>query len=261
MRVANANIVRAIQLVSTERGRDPRDYALVPFGGAGPLHAAAIAQELGIETICVPPNAGVISAYGLLASDFVKFASRTQKMPMDAGPAEGAEVLRQLRDELLAEFRQMGLDTERLEFTFTADMRFVGQAFELGVELPPDRIDALTVDDFRKGFEEAHYRMFYHGIGANRPIEIVSMRVGATFPAESIPEMQAVGDSDHDPADHPIFDGGAWSPCEHLASGAMKVGLKITKPTIIEGSTATTLIPSGWQAELDGASNLIMKRS
>jgi len=82
--------VRAIQLVSTERGRDPRDYALVPFGGAGPLHAARIAEELGISTIVVPPNAGVISAYGLVASDYTKFDAVTRKMKLDEAAAKEA---------------------------------------------------------------------------------------------------------------------------------------------------------------------------
>ncbi len=261
VRLVNSNIVRAIQLVSTERGRDPRDYVLLPFGGGGPLHAASIAEELGIGTICVPPNAGVISAYGLLASDFVKFASRTQKMAMEVGPSEGADIFRTLRDELLAEFGEMGLPTDSLVFTFTADMRFVGQAFELGVELPAEKLDRLKVEDFRKGFEEAHYRMFYHAAGANRPIEIVSLRVGATFPAESIPDMDESGESDRDPVDHPLFDAGRWADCQHLANGALKPGAKIDRLTIIEGSTATTLVPTGWTAELDSASNLIMKRS
>ncbi|GAB5467507.1 MAG: hydantoinase/oxoprolinase family protein [Rhodospirillales bacterium] len=261
VRLVNSNIVRAIQLVSTERGRDPRDYVLLPFGGGGPLHAAAIAEELGIETICVPPNPGVISAFGLLASDFVKFASRTQKMPMEQGPSEGLAIFQTLREELLAEFREMGLDSDALEFHFTADMRFVGQAFELGVELPAARLEQLTVEDYRKGFEEAHYRVFYHEAGANRPIEIVSLRVGATFPAESIPDMQASGDSARDPVDHPLFDAGRWADCQHLANGALKPGLKIDRLTIVEGSTATTLVPTGWRAELDAAGNLIMKRS
>jgi N-methylhydantoinase A len=261
VKLVNSNIVRAIQLVSTERGRDPRDYTLVPFGGGGPLHAASIAEELGLANICIPPNPGVISAFGLLASDFVKFASRTQKMPMDAGPVEGAAICRELRDELLEEFRRMGLASDRLQFAFTADMRFVGQAFELGVDLPGERLDSLTVDDFRQGFEQAHYRMFYHGVGANRPIEIVSFRVGATYPVEEVPEMHSAGDTQRDPADHPIFDGGDWIDCRHIASGALKRGVKIDRPTIVEGSTATTFVPSGWQAELDDASNLIMKRS
>ena len=261
VRLVNSNIVRAIQLVSTERGRDPRDYVLVPFGGAGPLHAAAIASELGIDSICVPPNAGVISAYGLLASDFVKFASRTHKMPMADGPKEGARLFGALRDELLREFEAMKLDTGRLVFTFTADMRFVGQAFELAVELPAERLDSLTIEDFQSGFEAAHFRMFYHGIGSNRAIEIVSFRVGATYPSHGIPDMHAAAGSGRQPADHPIFDGGGWVACRHLASDFVAAGVPIAGPAIIEGSTATTLIPAGWRAELDAASNLIMKRS
>src|SRR4029079_2161450 len=90
LQLADATIVRAIQLVSTERGRDPRDYALVPFGGAGPLHAARIAEELGISAIVVPPNAGVISAYGLVASDYTKFDAVTRKMKLDDGSATEA---------------------------------------------------------------------------------------------------------------------------------------------------------------------------
>lgn len=261
VRLVNSNIVRAIQLVSTERGRDPRDYTLVPFGGGGPLHAASIAEELGIETICIPPNAGVISAFGLLASDFVKFGSRTQKMPMQDGPVDGAAILEELRDELKGEFMQMGLPSEALEFTYTADMRFVGQAFELGVELPGDQLKSLTVKNFEDGFEQEHFRMFYHGVGSNRPIEIVSFRVGATYPVGDIPELRSTGDAVHSPAEHPVFDGGTWISCQHLASESLKTGEKIDRPTIIEGSTATTFVTSGWQAELDAASNLIMKRS
>ena len=99
LQLADANIVRAIQLVSTERGRDPRDYALVPFGGAGPLHAARIAEELGIATIVVPPNAGVISAYGLVASDYTKFDAVTRKMKLDEAAAKeaGAHLRRDAR--------------------------------------------------------------------------------------------------------------------------------------------------------------------
>ena len=88
VRVAEANIVGAIQLVSTERGRDPRDYVLVPFGGAGPLHAARVAEELGIGTILVPPNAGVLSAFGLLASDYTRYDTQTRKTPLEAGAAD-----------------------------------------------------------------------------------------------------------------------------------------------------------------------------
>ena len=131
--------MRAIQLVSTERGRDPRDYALVPFGGAGPLHAARIAEELGIATIVVPPNAGVISAYGLVASDYTKFDAVTRKMKLDeAAAARGRPACSpRCGRGWRAQFADMKLPGE-LVYTHTLDMRFVGQAFEVGVEIPAD---------------------------------------------------------------------------------------------------------------------------
>src|SRR5215469_8192101 len=83
IRLAVANIVRAVQVVSTERGRDPRDYSLLPFGGAGPLVAAELAEELGVKEILVPPNPGVISAFGLLAADHARIAGVTRRCPLD----------------------------------------------------------------------------------------------------------------------------------------------------------------------------------
>ena len=143
LQLADANIVRAIQLVSTERGRDPRDYALVPFGGAGPLHAARIAEELGISTIVVPPNAGVISAYGLVASDYTKFDAVTRKMKLDEAAAkEAGSIFGEMRARLAAQFADMKLPGDLL-YTHTLDMRFVGQAFEVGVEIPADRLGSL----------------------------------------------------------------------------------------------------------------------
>ncbi len=261
VKLVNANIVRAIQLVTTERGRDPRDYALVPFGGAGPLHAAAIAAELGIETIAVPPNAGVISAYGLLASDYIKFASVTRKMPIEEGPETGQRIFRELRQDLAREFEEMGLGGNGLTFTYTADMRFVGQAFELAVDFPAGRIDQLDRADFLDGFEAAHQRVFYHGIGADRPAEIVSLRVGAAYPVAEMPELRNTASRAHPPATHPIFDGGRWVDCRHLASDGLETGAVLSGPVIVEGSTATTFLPEGWEAGLDSASNFIMRRA
>ena len=150
LQLADANIVRAIQLVSTERGRDPRDYALVPFGGAGPLHAARIAEELGISTIVVPPNAGVISAYGLVASDYTKFDAVTRKMKLDEAAAkEAGKTFAEMRARLAAQFADMKLPGE-LVYTHTLDMRFVGQAFEVGVEIPADQAGLARCDVHRR---------------------------------------------------------------------------------------------------------------
>ena len=133
VQLANANIVRAIQLISTERGHDPRDYVLVPYGGAGPLHAAHIAAELGIDTIVVPPSAGVISAYGLIASDFLQFESLTRRRRSTIEPPTFLrDVFAEMKQRALERAERIGLKG-RLDFDFTADMRFVGQAFEVPV--------------------------------------------------------------------------------------------------------------------------------
>ena len=125
--------MRAIQLISTERGHDPRDYVLVPYGGAGPLHAAKVAEELGIATIVVPPAAGIISAYGLIASDFVLFESMTHRAVADEGAADVLrEVFRVMRGRALERASASGLEG-RLVLSLTAEMRFVGQAFEVPV--------------------------------------------------------------------------------------------------------------------------------
>ena len=261
LQLADANIVRAIQLVSTERGRDPRDYALVPFGGAGPLHAARIAEELGISTIVVPPNAGVISAYGLVASDYTKFDAVTRKMKLDEAAARTAgATFAEMRQRLAAQFTDMKLPGD-LVYTHTLDMRFVGQAFEVGVEIPADRLDRLDAAYLSELFANAHHRTFMHGATLDRPVEIVTLRVGATLPIGTIPRLDRERLAARAPDQAKIFHGEAWLDCERHTAEALTTGQKIVGPAVIEGHTATTWVAPGWTAELDPADNLILRRS
>ena len=261
LQLADANIVRAIQLVSTERGRDPRDYALVPFGGAGPLHAARIAEELGISTIVVPPNAGVISAYGLVASDYTKFDAVTRKMKLDEAAARTAgATFAEMRQRLAAQFTDMKLPGD-LVYTHTLDMRFVGQAFEVGVEIPVDRLDRLDAAYLSELFANAHHRTFMHGATLDRPVEIVTLRVGATLPIGTIPRLDRERLAARAPDQAKIFHGEAWLDCERHTAEALTTGQKIVGPAVIEGHTATTWVAPGWTAELDPADNLILRRS
>ena len=257
LQLADANIVRAIQLVSTERGRDPRDYALVPFGGAGPLHAARIAEELGISTIVVPPNAGVISAYGLVASDYTKFDAVTRKMKLDENAAkEAGKTFAEIRARLAAQFADMKLPGE-LEYTHTLDMRFVGQAFEVGVEIPADRLGSLDAAHLGELFADAHHRTFMHGANLDRPVEIVTLRVGATLPIGTPPRLDREATKAGAAEKTKVFHGDRWLDCaRHSAEAA-----KVEGPAVIEGHTATTWVPPGWAAELDKADNLILRRS
>ena len=261
LQLADANIVRAIQLVSTERGRDPRDYALVPFGGAGPLHAARIAEELGISTIVVPPNAGVISAYGLVASDYTKFDAVTRKMKLDDVAAkEAGRIFGEMRARLAAQFADMKLPGE-LVYTHTLDMRFVGQAFEVGVELPANRLASLDSAYLTELFADAHHRTFMHGATLDRPVEIVTLRVGATLPIGTAPKLDREMLAARAPEKARIFHGEGWIDCARYTAETLVAGQKITGAAVIEGYTATTWVPPGWTAELDAADNLILRRT
>jgi len=257
LQLADANIVRAIQLVSTERGRDPRDYALVPFGGAGPLHAARIAEELGISTIVVPPNAGVISAYGLVASDYTKFDAVTRKMKLDEPAAkEAGKTFGEMRARLAAQFADMKLPGQ-LEYTHTLDMRFVGQAFEVGVEIPADKLGSLDAKYLSGLFADAHHRTFMHGANLDRPVEIVTLRVGATLPIGTPPRLDRETTKAEATQPTKVFHGDRWLDCARYSAEAAKVA----GPAVIEGHTATTWVPPGWTAELDKADNLILRKS
>ena len=149
----------------------------------GPLHAARIAEELGISTIVVPPNAGVISAYGLVASDYTKFDAVTRKMKLDdAAAKEAGRIFGEMRARLAAQFADMKLPGD-LVYTHTLDMRFVGQAFEVGVEIPADRLGSLDAAYLAELFADAHHRTFMHGATLDRPVEIVTL-AGRRHPAD-----------------------------------------------------------------------------
>src|SRR5262249_40176969 len=148
--LANANVVRAIQRISTERGRDPRDYVLVPYGGAGAPHAATGAQELGIAPIFLPPSPRTISPSGLAPSDFQLFESMTHRALADDAAADVLrDVFHAMRARALERARANGLGTH-LAFTFSADMRFVGQAFEVPVPFLETELASLTAASVRQ---------------------------------------------------------------------------------------------------------------
>jgi len=224
------------------------------------LHAARIAEELGISTIVVPPNAGVISAYGLVASDYTKFDAVTRKMKLDEAAAkEAAKTFAEMRARLAAQFADMKLPGE-LVYTHTLDMRFVGQAFEVGVEIPADRIANLDAQYIAELFADAHHRTFMHGATLDRPVEIVTLRVGATLPIGAAPKLDRET-LERAPESTRIFHGDGWIDCARHTAEALKPGQKIEGPSVIEGYTATTWVPPGWTATLDASDNLILQKA
>jgi len=262
IQIAVANIVSAIRLVSTQRGRDPRDYALVPFGGAGPLHAAAVADALAMDTVVVPPNAGVLSAYGLLAADYSLYDTLTRRTLLDASGAKTiAATLDEMRKGLSGRADAIGLSSDR-RLDVTLEMRFVGQAFEISVPLDAAFVRAPTIDGVRRAFEDAYSRIYRHGgVIAGRAAEIVSYRLGLHVSPGTIPSLAGIG-ADAAPllhADVEVFDRGQ-SQCARRLSRAALGTAAWSGPAIIEDLTATTFVPVGWSAAADSTGNLLLKK-
>ena len=260
VRVAEHNIVRAIQLVSTERGRDPRDYVLVPFGGAGPLHAARVADVLGISTIVIPPAAGVLSAFGLVASDFVRYESRTARFALDeAGATERVRAqFAAMRADADAAFAELGL-TGDVRYTHTLEMRYVGQAFEVPILIGEDEIVRLDAALLRERFNEAHHRIFeFDDSRTNRP-EIVSFRLGIASPPPAVPALIGTDDAPH-AADVTLFDAGERREARRLnRSALLDIGVG-EGPLLIADDTSTAYVPPGWRARMDAHHNVILTR-
>jgi N-methylhydantoinase A len=260
VQLANANVVRAIQLISTERGLDPRDYVLAPFGGAGPLHAAKVAEELGVSTIVVPPSAGVISAYGLIASDFTLFSSLTRRVVADAS---AADVLRNAFSEMKADAvekaRAMRLQGN-LKLDFIADMRFVGQAFEVPASFDPDELPGLTAADVAARFREAHHKVYFFGGEAAKPVEFVSFRLGLTLPLVELPLLHETEAGNAAEGEFDLFDNRRWQRGRLIGRSRIKAGEEIAGPALLEDPTSTVFLPQGWTATRDAADNTVMKR-
>jgi len=261
VRVADASIVRAIQLVSTERGRDPRDHVLVPFGGAGPLHAARVAEDLGIHTICVPPNAGVLSAYGLLAADYVQYETWTHRVPVDArAPATVRSTFAAMRESLARTFERLAI-AGPLAYRSWLDMRFVGQAFEVPVALGPDELSRLTAADLLARFREAHHQVFEFGESGHDRAEIVSFRVGASASSGAIPSLAEPGGTSTSEGRAIIVDRGAETSCRLVTRSAFPVGEALSGPILVDDATATIYIPGGWSGARDPHDNLVLART
>ena len=178
----------------------------------------------------------------------------------DETPDAVREVFEDMRKRAVERFVLMGLGHDPV-LTFIADMRFVGQAFEVGVEIDTATLDRLSADDLRRMFSEEHHRVFMHGGDAANPIEIVSFRLGVAAPLEHIPALTEDRSED---AGEEI----AWTMFEHGEQRAgragsralLKVGQTIEGPWLMEDSTSTICVPAGWSAELDANQNLVLRR-
>jgi len=233
---------------------------MVPYGGGGPLHAAHVAEELGINTIVVPPCAGVISAYGLIASDFMQFDSLTRRAVADDKAAQVArEVFTEMKGRAQTRAKDLGLKG-KIELSFVAYMRFVGQAFEVPVSFSEKEMPKLTSEAVRARFNETHQRIFFFGGESTKPCEFVSFRMGMRLPLAELPLLEESDSGAVKQAPIEIYEGRSWQT--GLLKSRASIGAKqvVKGPALLEDPTSTLLVPRGWSARRDAADNTILER-
>src|SRR5918995_1874704 len=266
--VINANMANAIRSRTVQKGIDPRNYALVAFGGAGPLHGAEVADMLGIPEVIVPPHPGITSAVGLLISDLRYDAIRTSFQV--SGAADLARInadFAAMQQELAERFTADGIDLANVTFERRGDLRYVGQGYELKVPIPDGPIDDKVLAKVFEAFHEIHRREYGHHF-ADSGIEIVNLRLVGAASAAKIAKP-AVGTTKSVDAARVRQGTGTFRvdskladyPTDFYRRDLLPVGERIAGPAIILQMDSTTVVPPQHNFEADAAGNLIIRRN
>ena len=254
VRVANASMERAIRVVSIEKGYDPREFVLVCFGGAGPLHACDLAAALSIPKVFVPENPGLLSALGMLLSDVIRDYSRTHLQKTAAlSPEDIASFFAPLAGQALADLGKEGIPSRDIRVERFLDMRYRGQSYEITV--PYD-------GEFEREFHREHQRMYGYQ-DPERETEIVNVRVRAvgTVGKPVFPERELSGE---DPRaafleERILVENGVERKVDVYRRGGLASGNLVTGPAIVVEFSSTVYIPSGWECRVDRRGNLVLE--
>ncbi|WP_439495223.1 hydantoinase/oxoprolinase family protein [Bosea sp. (in: a-proteobacteria)] len=263
--VVIANMAKAIRVISVERGYDPRDYAMLGFGGAGPIHAARLARELDIPRLVVPKYPGIMCALGLLLTDLRTNLSLTRLLPLSLDGASSIEQGYAGLELRAAEwFEQEAIAAERRSVIRSIDMRYGGQGYELTVPCPSGAIDAAAIAGLRADFERAH-KQVYGYIAAEEPVQVTTLRVEAVGLVPKVdlkPQAPATG-----PAEAAIVDrrevwlpeAGGFTLCPIYDRQQLGPGHRVPGPAILDQMDSTTLVLPGQTATVDAYLNLIIE--
>src|SRR5690348_1235932 len=254
--VVETNMEKAIRVISVERGYDPRDYALVAFGGAGGLHACALAAALEIPRALIPRFPGGLSALGILRADVVKDFSRTILLPVNSAQAASPVLQREFRAidaRAIADLRREGFSGSQTKLEHLLDMRYIGQAYELTVP---------ASGNFAGAFHRAHARRYGYSDSA-RPVEIVNIRaraIGVT-PRPALPKIQR-GAMDSGAAligNRSVYFDGRKLPTRIYDRARLRAGNRLRGPAVVTEYSATTVLLPGWRARVDAYGNLLLE--
>jgi N-methylhydantoinase A len=265
VRIIDVKMEEAIKAISTMRGHDLRDFMLLAFGGAGPLHAGRIAQALGMAGVIVPRYPGVFSAIGLLMSDVKHDYVQSRITPLSrATPADVNAMFEQLASEARDELTRDGFAHERIRIECALDLRYAGQGYEIAVPCPPGPLQAADLMELRATFDRQHKSMFGH-MAPEEPVEIVSYRVrgiGLVPPVE-LPKFSAAGATLTDALreTRPVRFDGKDVDCPVYQRERLDVGLTVTGPAVLDQLDCTTVICPGQVARVDEWKNLIVTQA
>jgi len=249
--VVNDHMVRALRVMSVERGEDPKDFVLVSFGGAGGLHACALAEELEMKKALIPINAGVLSALGMLAANASRERSRTLNKRLSDCVAENieqifAELVSHAKSELVSNSNH--LEAQRLQTSKTVDVRYQGQSHTLSLPWH-------GIENIEQCFHQKHGDSYGHHLDID--IELVNLRVQVVEQRQPflLPEWQAT----EAVSKHVIAMPGIDEPVVVINRASLNVAQKINGPALITETSSTSWLAPGWSAEVDASGNLLLK--
>jgi N-methylhydantoinase A len=264
-RVVNARMADQIRLVTIKRGYDPRQFALVVLGGAGPVHGVPLAEEMGMAEVIVPEAPGVLAAFGLLGAAIEHHHARTLSARADA--LDVAAVNRCL-DELdqagRARMREEGVPPGQVRVAYSADMRYVGQAYELEVPIAAP-FDPSRIPTVLGAFHAVHERVYGYA-RAQQPAEFVNFRAVHTYPLPR-PAPRPAARTDGAAAEARLgerpasFGPGGFVAAVVYDRARLPLGARVPGPAIVEQADTTTVIPPGHAAVVDPAGNLRIRRT
>jgi N-methylhydantoinase A len=268
VQIVNVNMTGALRAVSVERGQDPRDFALLAFGGAGPLHAAEVARQLGMKRVIVPGHPGMLSAFGLLEADARTDLSLTRIVEARAEvlPALNAG-LRELAQRSAAWLEQEGLTNVQARVERVIDMRYLGQSFEIGIVQPQESLDSGGLAALVDQFHCQHERLNGYA-SREHPVEVVTLRCAVVVPRgliDRLPEPASTGAPVRVCEPRPVAQREVWFESTGLVAtpvydrAVLELGARFSGPAVVVQMDATALVPPEHEVHVNELSHLVIE--
>jgi len=260
-RIANTRIMKALREVSTERGRDPREFVLMAFGGSGPVHAAGLAEELSVQRAMIPELPGLFSALGLLCSDVERHGVRSCLLSIESlCPREIEQLRKTLEKDMLAWFQRGGYSAERVQLACSVDMRFRGQTSEIRVPLPAKPLAPEDVTTLRQTFEAEHERLYGHRSAAGHTVEVLAVRLvgkATRDQTEGFPEpVKLQGEA---APSRMAYFGSRWGAIDTPVVARTSLREITRGPLLIDEYDSTVVVPPATRVWLDDLQNVVME--